>query len=204
MSCGPETAEADNKARSNGGSGICMGKARKPVDIYNANFRNWFGNSRVVDKNGEPLVVYKAMYPYDWETESEENPRGKEITSINRSSPFPAFNGDEPGIKVAGFFGDIATANRFGDICRSSAIYPVYLSFQNPYIIDAKGERAGNIQFGKSGKPFRDAVRSGKYDSVIIKNTSDEGTIYIALRPEQVKSVFNRGDFDPNNPNMLD
>ena len=53
--------------------------------------------------------------------------------------------------------------------------------------MEAKGQYAGKMQFGASGIQFRDAVRSGKYDGVIIKNTIDEGTIYIALKSNQVK-----------------
>lgn len=158
-------------------------------------FRQWFGDSKVVDEQGKPLVVYKGMYPYNWET-------GKEITSINRNSGFPSFAG-EPDTKIAGFFGDIDTANMFAEKSGTkNAVYPAYLSFQKPYIIDAKGGWAGDFQFGNSGKPFRDAIRSGEYDGIIIKNTKDEGTVYVALKPEQIKSVYNRGTFDPTNPDM--
>ncbi len=60
-------------------------------------------------------------------------------------------------------------------------------------------------------------AREQGYDGVIIKNVVDHGpagrfatkeaenpsTIYVAFQPEQVKSVFNKGEFDPTNPNML-
>lgn len=165
-------------------------------------FKKWFGESRVVDEKGNPKVVYKGMYPYDWESETPDNPNGNEITGIKRGAPLPAFNGDEPGIDVAGFFGDADTANHFASLGLSGAVYPVYLSLQNPYVVDAEGELAGNIQFGSSGKAFREAMRSGRYDGAILHNTSDEGTVYITTRAEQAKSVYNSGAYNPTDPDM--
>jgi hypothetical protein len=165
----------------------------------------------VVDADGKPLVVYKGMHPYEGAEPTigfRERPPdawpGREITSIDRGTEFPAFHGDEPGVKLAGFFGDKKTAAKFARVFAGSATFPVYLSLQNPYIVDAKGGLAGHVQFGESGKPWRDALRSGVYDGSIIKNTSDEGTIYVALRPEQIKSaISNSGAFDPTDPDIL-
>lgn len=182
---------------TSGGTELTQGAIESPE------FKQWFGASKVVDEAGAPLVVYKAMHPYDWTKEAADDP-GPLITSIQRTTPFPAFNGDEPGIDIAGFFGSKETANHFAAGSQNSAIYPVFLSLQNPYVIDAKGQKAGAIQFGKSGKPFRDAVRSGKYDGVIIRGTSDEGDLYVALKPSQIKSAIgNRGTFDPASDNIL-
>jgi hypothetical protein len=177
---------------------------QSPVDQTETEaFKKWFGDSKVVDENGKPLVVYKAMHPYDFTQETATDP-GPLIDSIARKTPFPAFNGGEEGVNIAGFFGDKNTANRFTSGSSSSAIYPVYLSFKNPYVVDAEGKPAGKVQFGEEGREFRDAIRSGQYDGVIIRNTSDEGTIYVALAPEQIKSAIgNRGTFDPNDPSIL-
>lgn len=167
-----------------------------PVDTSSANFKKWFGNSKVVDENGEPLVVYKGMYPYDWTNETPEG-KGPLIESIGRTTEFPAFHHGEKGVQVAGFFGDRETAGEFAEKM-NGAVYPVYLSIQKPYVIDAKGDFAGNTQFGAKGIAFREAIRSGKYDGVIIRNTKDEGTVYVALKPTQIKSaISNTGAFDP-------
>jgi hypothetical protein len=169
------------------------------------NFRAWFGESKVVDETGKPLVVYKGMYPYDYTKETDIDP-GPAIDIIDRPSEFPSFNKGEPGVKIAGFFGDKETANRFAEgMGENSAVFPTYLSFQKPFVIDAAGRKAGQIQFGEEGREFRDAVRSGEYDSVIIKNTADEGTVYVALKPEQVKSAIgNSGVFDPQSASLTD
>lgn len=153
-------------------------------------FKRWFAGSKVVDKEGKPLKVFKGYYPKDTET-------GKPLTVMQRPSEFPAFHHGEAGVRLSGFFSsDRQVAERFGrGISRDSVVGEFYLNFQNPYIIDAKGKKAGKIQFEGSGKEFRDAVRSGKYDGVVIRNTEDEGDVFVALRPEQIKSAKNAGTF---------
>jgi hypothetical protein len=61
----------------------------------------------------------------------------------------------------------------------------------------------GDIQFGASGKEFRDATRSGSYHGIIIRNTADEGTIYVPLHANQIKSAIgNRGTFSLADPDI--
>ena len=188
---------------------LTLGMMAAPsASLDNAAFAKWFGRSKVVDDAGKPLMVYKGMYPYDWTKETATS-RGPEIESINRTTPFPTFDPKDPeGVNIAGFFTDNPqVANRFAQPAGGTgegAVYPVHLSFQNPHVIDAAGEKAGNIQFGPTGQSFRDAIRSGKYDSVIIRNTGDEGNIYIALKPTQVKSAIgNRGTYSARNPSLV-
>lgn len=38
-------------------------------------------------------------------------------------------------------------------------------------------------------------MRSSEYDGAIIKNTTDEGTVYVAKHPNQIKSIYNRGTY---------
>jgi hypothetical protein len=161
-------------------------------------FKKWFKNSKVVDERGNPLRVYKSMIPYDEE--------GNLITSIKRQSDFPDFEKAKyipnTNTKIAGFFTNSSeVANKF---CFSPkcTIFPVYLSIQNPYVINAEMNKAEKFQFGETGKPFRNAISSGLYDGVIIKNTIDEGDIFIALKSNQIKSALCNMKFDPENPNL--
>jgi len=171
--------------------------AKNPIS---PEFWKWFGNSKVVDDSGQPLRVYKGMYPYDYNKEegtlgfqprNEKNqPAENIIKRIQRPSKFPSFYKDDPGIDIAGFFGGVEVAGKFSTLFMGGATYAAYLSLQNPYIIDAKGQKAGFIQFGETGIPFREAMRSGQYDGAIIKNTEDEGTIYVAQHPDQIRSAI--------------
>lgn len=58
-------------------------------------------------------------------------------------------------------------------------------------------------------KGITDKLKAQGYDGIIIKNTRfdslnpDEGVNqYVAFEPNQIKSVYNRGTFDPNNDNI--
>lgn len=142
-------------------------------------------------------VFYKGMYPYDYTKESEGY-LGPVISEINRQSPFPSFGGSDGDIDIAGFMSkDPDVASRFAgpNIARRGAIFPLRTKNNAVGVIDAKGKNAGDVQFGESGRPFRDMVRSGEYDSVVIKNTADEGDVYIALKPSNIRSQF--AAFDP-------
>lgn len=140
---------------------------------------------------------YKGMYPYDWTKEIGDYP-GPEITEINRTSLFPAFNGDEKGVKIAGFTTrDIDVANRFADSWPNSkgAVYPLMIKKGIEKTIDANNKYAGDIQFGDEGKEFRDIIRNGGIDALNLNNTLDEGNVKVVLNPSIIRARF--AAFDP-------
>lgn len=83
-----------------------------------------------------------------------------------------------------------------------------YLSLQDPLIIDAGGE-VWSRDF--EAKLKQRLAETGEdlywYDGLILKNFYDgevgvRDDIYVAFRPEQIKSVENRGTWDPDDPRM--
>ena len=157
---------------------------------------------RAQDLGFEEDIYYKGMYPYDYIKESGDY-RGPEITEINRPSEFPAFNKGEEGVDIAGFLTkDREVANRFAGSSGSGAVYPLRYRKGEVYTIDANGRNAGELQFGESGKEFRDAVRSGNYDTIEILNTADEGDITIATQPKNIRST--NAEFDPTKADSAD
>ena len=123
-------------------------------------FKAWFGDSKVVDADGQPLVVYKGMYPYDYrfEGKGKDSTRvnGPEITSIDRKSEFPSFNGDEPGVKIAGFFGDAKAANGF--VFKAGRSIRATCPFRSRSKLTRRVSRPGRRSLGnpasRSGTPF--------------------------------------------------
>ena len=171
-----------------------MIKLRNLIHPQTKEFMNWFKDSKVVDVDNNPLVVYKGYRPYDGE--------GKEITKIQRQDEFPSFHKGETGVSLAGFFSDDEkVSNRFA-FGNKSVVKSFYLKIERPYIIDMKRGFSGYAQFGETGIPFRDAIRSGKYDGVFIINTKDEGNVYVPLKPNQIKSTENT-TFDPNDDEFI-
>ena len=178
-------------------------------------FKRWFGDSKVVDAEGKPLVVYHGT-------------RGD----------FNVFNTQHPdGIQRHYFAADPATAAEYandhtGRTGEGGNVMPAYLAIRNPAIIEADGSSFAGVQL--SGVPAQiidalppEAVRRGYstlstiarvaeslgHDGLIVRNVRDgagpygeqnPGDVYIAFRPEQIKSATgNSGSFDPSNPSIL-
>ena len=170
-------------------------------DIYNSNFKKWFGDwekhpknaSKVVDDNGLPLIVY----------------HGTDAKSENGQPPFTEFdtNGKKDGQGLHGdtedtgawFHSNKKAANSYGGY-----IYQVYLNIRNPYIYDCTGKNPKTIA-KKKDQIVRD-VRAGKYgegyDGVIFRNIEDiylyfgfssgenpKGDVYVVFDRHQVKSA---------------
>jgi len=142
--------------------------------------------------------AYKGMLPYDWTKAPVRDGRGnvvrpgtyENITEFNSTrGPFAGFFSDDP-----------AVASRFAQIY-NGAVYPVDATLNNPQIINAAGKPAGAFQFGDMArehgtleemKKFIRALYDPKspYDGAILRNTKDEGTIYVPRSPSQVRSIF--------------
>jgi len=109
------------------------------------------------------------------------------------------------GGSYSGFFSDRKdVANKFAEL--GGAVFPVKLRFDNPLVIDAKGENyAGEFQFidrakaagkEKEWNQIAEVLRKdGAHDGVIIKNTIDEGTVYVPKKGRQSRS--RHAEFDP-------
>ena len=148
------------------------------------NFREWFGDSKVVDENGDPLVVYHGA--------------NKDFTEFSKDS-----------IKSPRFgYGFYFSNNNDGPYARGSGavVMPVHLSIKKPYYVPD-----GVIEFeyeGYSGnwmensKNWTSDMQKKGYDGVIWKR-SDGKNVYVAFESNQIKSVFNNGLFDASNPNIL-
>jgi len=174
-----------------------------------AAFREWFGDSKVVDAQGGPLVVYHGT------------PEAGGITEFNMNQGAAYFTSSS---QVAGGY----TSRR--GVWRSAptgAVVPAYLALQNPLVVDALGKRNDNIPvpwqewkpkvFGNlppnamnMGKLVEYAKAKG-HDGAIVRNVVDtanpqetvKSDVFIAFRPEQIKSAIgNRGTFDVSDPDI--
>jgi hypothetical protein len=164
-------------------------------------FRQWFAESKVVDDAGEPMRVYKGMPANDWRD-------GSPIETIDsRNGPWAGFFTSKP--EVANRFSE-----RFADLTRNGGepamTVPAFVSMKRPYIIDAQGRPASDFQFdnlnaSERNAELRAAIEGSDYDGVIVRNTANEGDIFVPKRPEQVKSAIgNSGRFDPNSASLTD
>lgn len=149
-------------------------------------FKAWFGDwendpknaSKVLDENGEPLVVYHG-------TDSKINVFKKAKQKISK----------EPGF----FFStDKEQASMFGE-----NIIPSFLNMRDFQTINGNGE----FYFGGDLQSAMQSAIANKQDGVLYENVKDRFYLadqYIVFESNQIKSaVDNNGKFDTENPNIL-
>ena len=103
------------KMRETIGAGVPMFEREgQGLKTDTAAFKNWFGDSKVVDENGEPLVVYHGT--------------NKNITSFKANRPMWFSATPE----LANQFVGGGRRSIGSKPSRGSVMYPVYLSIQNP------------------------------------------------------------------------
>lgn len=159
-------------------------------DVDLPQFREWFGESKVVNEQGAPLVVYHGT-----------------------TGDFAEFDagmlGDKtggPDAKAGFFFAENPnTADQFtwanGD--KTGSIMPTYLAVQTPargtVVLDGSNGRAAAVEIEAAKAAGHDGIR---FESDMLGN---KGGTWVVFRPEQVKSaVGNSGKFDPNSPSLTD
>lgn len=175
-------------------------------------FKNWFGDSKVIDNAGQPLVVYHGT--------------NQSVTEFD-----PA----RVGLRDAGFFGagfyftpDETVAQEYADSAADTGegvpvAMPLYVALQNPFVWDmseenadatraalaAAGIRRTSVRGNSAGlgdrkerETFNRAVREQGYDGVVVLDEDGIQEI-VAFNPTQIKSIFNRGTFDPTAASIL-
>ena len=155
-------------------------------------FKRWFGDSKVVDANGEPLVVYHSTNRDDLTQFDTDR-----VNAVGESGAFFVDRRDAAS----------AYAGGTTPFSRGSSVMPAYLSIRNPRVVDFGGDEYNSVR-------VRDEIAAAKAegnDGVILRNIVDAGgrartgteNQYIAFRPEQIKSAIgNNGNFDPEDPRI--
>lgn len=154
-------------------------------------FKAWFGDSKVVDAEGKPLVVYHGTTK-DFKA---FNPKAKQVS------------GDVGDLGA--FFTDSAryasayTEDMRGRTKEGGRVLPVYVSLTNPKVetID-KMEEIETTWDKKKVAAYKAALLRGGHDGIIFKG--DGASEFVAFDPEQIKSATgNDGTYDANDPSIL-
>lgn len=146
-------------------------------------FIKWFKNSKVVDENGKPLILYHG-------------------TRNSFNSFVPSKGGEYgPGIYIADMQ---ETAKWYADNVSSGTeeakVLPVYVSMQNPFYVT----KADYVKMTERSTPktVMNRLKKQGYDGIIGTGINGYEKQYIAFSPTQIKSVDNAGTFDENNANI--
>ena len=173
-------------------------QARYAGDTDTSAFRKWFGNSKVVDNRGKPLVVYHGS----------PNATFTKFDVGNVGAFFS--NRFDVAASYAGRFNEVEFDEQGAFADDDQGVYEAYLSIKNPMVVNWGGKDWGD---GPNGLKLDDwAVRAKRagHDGLIVENVNDtgflspglveddgKGTVYVAFRPEQIKSATgNIGTFD--------
>ena len=163
------------------------------------NFWRWFGNSKVVDEEGRPLVVYHGTLNI-FDTFSKEM-IGSRFVSDNKGFFFI----DKKNIA------DDYALSEF-DVNKKGVVMPVYISAENPLIINAEWakqnglgstvfDREDSISFWDNYQNFvLEETDNNKNDGIIVDDGSSK--MVVAFNPEQIKSVDNTGAFSEKTGNV--
>jgi hypothetical protein len=178
-----------------------------------AAFKKWFGESKVVDENGKPLVVYHIT-------------KTKGITEFS-----PKFKTD---LSSMGFhFGTKAQAEfrgtQYDFEAKDPSVGEYYLSIKKPltvshmasfapdYLADEmmdidlitpeqyeKLQEKNNYETLSLGNALVKILKKNGYDGLVYENDREgEGKSFVPFEPNQIKSaVYNTGAFSPESANI--
>lgn len=156
------------------------------------NFARWFGNSKAVNDQNFPLLVYHGT-----------------------AASFDVF---QPGDDLGIYFSEkVEEAEEFGWLARTAISQPAstvvvhacYLRMEYPQVIDLRGREFTDATRRRLARELAKAKTAG-CDGVIIKNVDnfgnlDPSTSWVVFDPAQVKSAtHNCGAFRRDDPSFLD
>lgn len=174
-------------------------------------FKAWFGDSKVVDGNSDPLVVYHGTAG-ELEGDTFDISRsGQNFSNLELGKGFLFFTNDSgkhgypTGTNAREYANYAAALNG-----KEAKIINVHLRMENPLIISAEGWGSAVSAFDKQEGDIRRWIAQGGHDGAIVENYNndliegaDAERLYVVLDPAQIKSVFNRGSFDRSDPSIL-
>jgi N12 class adenine-specific DNA methylase len=183
-------------------------------------FKAWFGKSKVVDADGKPLVVYHGTAS-DFEAFQIMGRTGaiwatqNSATAERFASGDLARPGDQPNIMplYMSIQNPFDTANPPADLFEKlhDLLTPSWANKRQAKEIrrhNARNWAAGDFSsiFGIGNGFVSERVRNfflkNGVDGLIARNPDGSVRAYSAFSPNQIKSVFNRGTFDPASDNI--
>lgn len=190
------------------------------------NFKKWFGNSKVVDENGKPQIVYHSTKA-DFQIYSN----GKIGSATDEGYYGKGFYFSTNPLVSSEYVADWN-----GEFKPGANIQPVYLRIEKPLEIYKDGKEpklpddifnilpdtlySTETGFAVSKNEIHSAVKLTHFTTPeaftnYIKDAGYDGAYleygtpghhyreYIVYESNQIKSAFNQGSFDINSPNIL-
>ncbi len=152
---------------------------RRNPQVDTPEFKRWFGDSKVVDENGDPLVVYHGTS----KSFNQFNTKSRSIL-LGSGSYFTTDPVEADNFTMSQWPALFGTTK--------PQIVPVYLSIKNPYVTDDKIDSQAR----------EESIREN-YDGIIVRGKDGRIEWAVAFEPTQIKSATgNIGTFDPTNADI--
>lgn len=165
-----------------------------------ANFKQWFGNSKVVDAEGKPRVVYHTT-ANDFDAFM---PGGDDPTKSGRA----IWLGTDPMNPQAAH--NVLQNRRPGQFKEGTRTIPAHVRMERPLVIDDDASREWARSVWGDNFPQligKDTLAdiSRDYDGVLYHDRSGNLQEAVAFKPEQIKSAIgNSGLYDPTSASLTD
>lgn len=212
-----ETIEVDGKERTvYNSNGDRIAKSKEAL----TNFWRWFGDSKVVDEQGRPLVVYHGSEnlfdifektdvanAYFFAGDKKVAERFRTTEQRKAESKYYAENtvvepvSEEKYDSQGRYLGSVHYTKTTLPNYKNFGLYSVYLKADDIQVMS--GEQVGAGEFRDS--MIESARQSGKDGVIIYQADTGKGetTEYIVFNSNQIKSVDNRGTFSADTGNIL-
>jgi hypothetical protein len=169
------------------------GQAIAAADEKLTNFWRWFGDSGVVDKDGNPMVVYHGTSKDKDFSAFNINKRGAWFTADAEDASSYAQDNDSRG-----YVYDIGS-RKYVEKNASARVIPAYLSIKNPYTLTAseKKKLTDATNYQKAQRDVFDSIKMrGSFDGIDLGS----GNWVVLDKPSQIKSATgNTGEFSAKN-----
>lgn len=174
-----DQADAADRVLSDVGSSFQFNVMRSNRQTETPEFKRWFGDSKVVDADGKPLVVYHAT-PNDISSFDTRN--GSHFGTVDQSE-------------------EIHDRHDFNGVSSGLNTIAAYLSIKNPKRIDDLGPNPA------AWRKAKELAESEGFDGLVYSNEFEGGEAqdsYVVFSPTQIKSAIgNNGEFNPENPSIV-
>ena len=165
---------------------LSIGKDRRLLSILQTN------SSKVVDENGEPLVVHHS-------TDNEFDTFSKEKLGENTDQ-----NASDDSVAATAHIGFWFNTNDLTGTLFQERDVAGYLDVKEPYEFNSLESLVEDMSYYSSAEEFVDRLKEDGYDGIVVRKDEEMGgTSYIAFEPNQIKSATdNNGEFSQESDNI--
>ncbi len=171
------------------------------MPVENPAFAAWFNGSKAIDGDGQPMVCHHFTY--------------NDFNVFDRMHAAVQFKRDPESIDRVGVWFTANPKASYAAASMGGKRMDCFLQIRKPIWLDDMEGKNGDawsqlnqmvIDAGGATK-FRANIKASGHDGIIMTGTKLDGHeqhVLIVLEPNQIKSVSNKGTFDPSSPDIYE